>query len=92
MKIERMNCILKPTSVLLQGVFKLRKWASNNKAVIDRTTKEREQREGAFRADIATKEDESYAKNTVGGLDEIDSTTEHKVLGLNWKIKTIHLF
>ena len=87
-----MNCILKPTSVLLQGVFKLRKWASNNKAVIDRITKERQQREGAFRADIATKEDESYAKNPVGGLDEIDSTTEHKVLGLNWKIKTIHLF
>jgi hypothetical protein len=69
------------------GGFKLRKWASNNKAVIDKITQEREQREGVNRADIATKDDESDAKTTVGGLDEIDPTTEHKVLGLNWNLK-----
>ena len=63
--------------VFAKGGFKLRMWASNNKAVIDKIiTKE------VNRADMATKEDESYAKTTVGGLEEIDPTTEHKVLDL----------
>ena len=32
-------------------------------------------------------EEESYAKMTVGGLEEIDPTKEHKVLGTNWNLE-----
>ena len=31
-------------------------------------------------------EEQSYAKITVGGLEEIDATKEHKVLGTNWNL------
>lgn len=31
-------------------------------------------------------EEQSYAKITVGGLEEINPTKEHKVLGTNWNL------
>ena len=31
-------------------------------------------------------EEQSFTKMTVGGLDEIDPTKEHKVLGSNWNL------
>ncbi|CAB4002376.1 Hypothetical predicted protein [Paramuricea clavata] len=61
--------------------------STTKKQKLSNITQEREQREGVNKADIATKDDESYAKTTVGGLEEIDPTTEHKVLGLNWNLK-----
>ena len=67
------------------GSFKLRKWASNSKAVINKITRDGEEREGAKETDIALKE-ESYAKTTVGGLDEIDPVKKHNVLELNWNL------
>ena len=36
---------------------------------------------------VASDQEESYAKITVGGLDEIDPTKEHKVLGTNWNLE-----
>ena len=35
---------------------------------------------------MITGEDQSYAKMTVGDLQEIQSQEEHKVLGLNWNL------
>ena len=35
----------------------------------------------------ASDQEGSYAKITDGGLDEIDPTKEHKVLGTNWNVE-----
>ena len=61
----------------------MRKSASNSKAVINKITQDKEEREGAKETGIALKKEESYAKTKVGDLDEIDPAKEHKVLRLN---------
>ena len=44
------------------------------------------ERERTAESSAIRREDESCAKMTVGGLDEIESTEEHKVLGSNWNL------
>lgn len=70
------------------GNFHLRKWASNSKAVIDKIKQDRVEREETEKINVVSKEEESYAKTMVGGLDEIEPTKEHKVLGLNWNLES----
>ena len=68
------------------GGFKLRKWASNDKKVIEKITLDRLRNERLKERESPPKEEESFAKLTVGGLDEIDPEKEHKVLGSNWNL------
>ena len=70
------------------GNFNLRKWASNDKTLINRITQERVSRNNTRKESATTTtDDESFAKIIMGHLDEIDSIKEHKVLGLNWDLE-----
>ena len=65
------------------GGFNLRKWASNKKEVIEKIALDRLKREQPKENEPHSNEEHSFAKMMVGGLDEIDPTKEHKVLGSN---------
>ena len=69
------------------GGFNLRKWASNKKEVIEKITLDRLKKERLKEQESPSNEDQSFAKLSVGGLDEIDPTKEHKVLGTNWNLE-----
>ena len=66
------------------GGFNFRKWASNKKEIIEKIVLDRLKKEQPQENELHSYEDQSFAKMTVGGLDEIDPTKEHKVLGSNW--------
>ncbi|KAK3727775.1 hypothetical protein QZH41_016420, partial [Actinostola sp. cb2023] len=66
------------------GGFNLRKWASNSKELMQQIIQDEKVNESA--PSTVKQEDESYAKISVGGLDEITTRTEHKVLGMNWNL------
>ena len=68
------------------GGFNLRKWASNKKEVIEKIALDRLKKEQPKENEPHSNEEQSFAKMTVGGLDEIDPTEEHKVLGSNWNL------
>ena len=71
---------------LASGGFNLRKWASNKKEVIQKIALDRLEKEQPKENEPHSNEAQSFAKMTVGGLDEIDPTMEHKVLGSNWNL------
>lgn len=86
-------------SCMSAGGFNLRKWASNSKDVMKRiaegrieNTKPAEVREENPPQTYQTtveRDNESYAKISVGGLHEIDPTQgEHKILGINWNLNS----
>ena len=68
------------------GGFNLRKWASNKKKVIEKIALDRLKKEQPKQNEPQSNEEQAFAKMTVGGLDEIDPTKEHKVLGSNWNL------
>ncbi len=74
---------------LSKGGFHLRKWVSNSKELLSRIQDDRvkceinETQEGTVVEDT-----ETYAKTTVGNLEELQETDEHKVLGIPWNCKT----
>ena len=74
------------SSCFSTGGFKLRKWASNDKKVIEKITLDCLMNERLKERESLSHEDQSFAKVAVGGLDEIDPEKEHKVLGSNWNL------
>ena len=74
-------------SCFAAGRFNLRKWASNRKAVILKISSDRMEKDHHEKQEFPPEEEQSYAKITVGGLEEIDPTKEHKVLGTNWNLR-----
>lgn len=85
---EEAYSIYKETnSCFAAGRFNLRKWASNRRGVIEKISSDRMKRERLGKQESASDEEQSYAKITVGGLEEIDPTKEHKVLGTNWNLE-----
>ena len=85
---EETYSIYKETnSCFAAGRFNLRKWASNRKGVIEKISSDRMKQEHLEKQESASDEEQSYAKITVGGLEEIDPTKEHKVLGTNWNLE-----
>lgn len=74
-------------SCLTLGGFNMRKWASNSDKLMDMITKEETVNEQNTSPEDVCREDESFAKISVGGLDEVDNLKgEHKVLGMNWNL------
>ena len=74
------------TACFASGGFNLRKWASNKKEVIEKIALDRLKKEQPKENEPCSNEEQSFAKMTVGGLDEIDPTKEYKVLGSNWNL------
>ena len=76
-------------SCLAAGRFNLRKWASNSKELMQKITEVRVKSDTDTSLPTVERENESYAKISVGGLHEIDPTQgEHKVLGINWNLNS----
>ena len=74
---------------LSKGGFHLRKWASNSTELLDRIQDDRVKCESNKARERGIVEDtDTYAKTTVGNLEELQETDEHKVLGLPWNCKT----
>ena len=69
------------------GRFNLRKWASNLRPVIEKISRDRMEKEHLEKQETPPDEEQSYAKITFGGLEEIDPTKEHKVLGTNCNLR-----
>ncbi|XP_068738691.1 uncharacterized protein [Montipora capricornis] len=84
---ETYSIFKETNSCFADGQFNLRKWASNRRGVIEKISSDRTKKEHLERKESAPDQEESYAKITVGGLDEIDPTKEHKVLGTNWNLE-----
>ena len=77
------------TECLSKGGFHLRKWASNSTELLDRIQDDRVKCETNEARESGVVEDtDTYAKTTVGNLEELQETDEHKVLGLPWNCKT----
>lgn len=84
---KEMYSLYKTTnSCFAAGRFNLRKWASNRKSVIEKISSDRMGKQHHGKQESPQDEEQSYAKITVGGLEEIDPTKEHKVLGTNWNL------
>ena len=83
---ETYSLYKKTNSCFAAGRFNLRKWASNRKAVVAKISRDRMEKEHLEKQETPPDEEQSYAKITVGGLEEIDPTKEHKVLGTNWNL------
>ena len=84
---DEVYAIYKATNACFaSGGFNLRKWASNKKEVIEKIVLDRLKKEQLKENEPHSNEDQSLAKMSVGGLDEIDPTKEHKVLGSNWNL------
>ena len=79
----------KAKQCLASGGFHLRKWISNSKELMElihADTMKDENQEPKVNHNDFLQEGLSYAKLTVGGLEELSDHDEHKVLGLNWNI------
>ena len=78
---DEVYALYKTTNACFASVgFNLRKWASNKKGVIEKIALDRLKKE-------QRKQNEPHSNEmAVGGLDEIDPTKEHKVLGSNWNL------
>ena len=75
----------KSKKCLSEGGFNLRKWISNSPKVLDLIREDRTKAKGGSSEQRPVVEDtETYARTTVGHLEELDMKNEHKVLGLNW--------
>ena len=67
---------------LSKGGFHLRKWASNSTELLDRIQDDRVKCETNKARESGVVEDtDTYAKTTVGNLEKLQETDEHKVLG-----------
>ena len=74
---------------LSKGGFHLRKWASNSTELLDRIQDDHVKCENNEARESGVVEGtDTYAKTTVGNLEELQETDEHKVLGLPWNCKT----
>lgn len=80
------SCFKKTNYCFAAGRFNLRKWASNLRPVIEKISRDRMKKEHLEKQESPPDEEQSCAKITVGGLEEIDPTKEHKVLGTNWNL------
>ena len=70
---------------LSEGGFNLRKWISNSPKLLELTREDRARTEEKTPGSQSAVEDtETYARTTIGHLEELDVKNEHKVLGLNW--------
>ena len=69
------------------GRFNLRTWPSNRRGVIEKISSDQMKQEHLEKQESASDDKQSYGKITVGGLEEIDPTKEHKVPGTNWNLE-----
>ena len=75
----------KSKQCLSEGGFNLRKWITNSPKLLDLIREDHTKAEGGSSEQRSVVEDmETYARTTVGHLEELDMKNEHKVLGLNW--------
>lgn len=81
------SCFKKTNYCFAAGRFNLRKWASNLRPVIEKISRDRMKKEHLEKQESPPDEEQSCAKITVGGLEEIDPTKEHKVLGTNCNLR-----
>ena len=78
---------------LSEGGFNLRKWISNSPKLLELTREDRARTEEKTPGSQSAVEDtETYARTTIGHLEELDVKNEHKVLGLNWNCVSDEFF
>ena len=70
---------------LSEGGFNLRKWISNSPQLLELIREDRTRtKENCYEPQPVVEDTETYARVTMGHLEELDTKNEHKVLGLNW--------
>ena len=75
----------KSKKCLSEGGFNLRKWISNSPQLLELIREDRTRtRENCPESQPVVEDPETYARITMGHLEELDMKNEHKVLGLNW--------
>ena len=81
-------CLLlyeKSKKCLSEGGFNLRKWISNSPKLLELIREDRTRtKENCPESQPVVEDTETYARTTMGHLEELDIRNEHKVLGLNW--------
>ena len=82
---EAFELIKEVKTCLAADGFNLRKWASNSEEVSSQIANYN--KTVSSEGEISVEEDKSFAKNSLGGLSEIEPGKKHKILGLNWSLK-----
>ena len=68
-----------------EGGFNLRKWISNSPKLLELIREDRTRtKENCPESQPVVEDTETYARITMGHLEEPNIKNEHKVLGLNW--------
>ncbi|CAB4024264.1 PREDICTED: uncharacterized protein LOC107331856, partial [Paramuricea clavata] len=73
-----------PEELLHPGNFNLRKWATNSPVLMAQIQNDEEVLKSLTTEHLNNTGESSYAKESIGGLEEIETPKEHKVLGMNW--------
>ncbi|CAB3997663.1 Hypothetical predicted protein [Paramuricea clavata] len=71
-------------SCFAAGNFNLRKWATNSPVLMAQIQNDEEVLKSLTTEHLNNTGESSYAKESIGGLEEIETPKEHKVLGMNW--------
>ena len=71
-------------SCFAAGNFNLRKWATNSPVLMAQIQSDEEVLKSLTTEHLNNTGESSYAKESIGGLEEIETPKEHKVLGMNW--------
>jgi hypothetical protein len=71
-------------SCFAAGNFNLRKWATNSPVLMAQIQSDEEVLKSLTTENLNNTGESSYAKESIGGLEEIETPKEHKVLGMNW--------
>ncbi|CAB4000906.1 Hypothetical predicted protein [Paramuricea clavata] len=71
-------------SCFAAGNFNLRKWATNSPVLMAQIQNDEEVLKSLTTERLNNTGESSYAKESIGGLEEIETPKEHKVLGMNW--------
>ena len=74
----------KSKKYLSEGGFNLRKWISNSPKHLELIQDRTRTKENCPESQPVVEDTETYARITMGHLEELDIKNEHKVLGLNW--------
>lgn len=82
------RCLLlyeKSKECLSKGGFNLSKWISNSPQLLELIREDRTRtKENCPESQPVVEDTKTYARITMGHLEELDMKNEHKVLGLNW--------